>query len=298
MPATTQQLEALTTSLKANFNKGLGGYEQQNPKIAEVIQSTTAVNMYGWLSQGWPKVREWVGDRQFGELAKEAYSLTNKEFESSFKVPVKNVEDDQLGSYGNVAQGHGRAAAEFKDEKIFELLTNGNQNSCFDGQNFFDAEHPMVMNGQNKLVSNIIDDTITAQPWFLLDTTKPLKPLILQSRKEFKFVAQTQPDSDNVFMNNEFRYGIDGRFAFGYTFWQLALMVKKPLNEQTLREARQHMRSLKNERGAPLGINPNMLVVGTHWQDTAEDILTKDVIGGTTNSMKGKFELLATPWLA
>ncbi len=297
MPATAQQIETLATTLKANFIKGMGSYEAQNPKIAEHIPSTTAVNLYSWLSQGWPEVREWIGERQFGELKKEAYSLTNRDFESSFKVPRKDVEDDQIGSYANVAQGHARAAAEFKDKEIFELLSGGENSACFDGQNFFDPEHPMTIKGENKLISNIIDDSATTQPWFLLDTKKPLKPLILQTRKEFEFIAQTKPDSDHLFMNNEYRYGIDGRFAFGYTFWQLALMVKKPLNEETLKEARKHMRELKNERGAPLGIEPNMLVVGTHWQDTAEDILTKDVIGGTTNSMKGKFELLASRWL-
>lgn len=298
MPATPEQLQALTTALKANFIKGLGGYEAQNPKIAEAIPSSTAINMYSWLSEGWPEVREWIGERQFGELSKEAYSLTNKPFESSFSVKRTDVEDDQLGAYANVVQGHARAAAEFKDKKIFELLTNGASTTCFDGQNFFDAEHPMTIKGEAASVSNIIDDGTTAQPWFLLDTRRPLKPLVLQTRKEFEFVSQTKADSDNVFLEGKYNYGIDGRFAFGYTFWQLALMVKKPLNEQTLKEARKHMRDLKNERGAPLGIEPNMVVVGTHWQDTAEDILTKDVIGGTTNSMKGKFELLASRWLA
>ncbi len=296
MPATAEQVQALTTALKANFTKGLGGYEAQSPRIAEEITSTTAVNMYGWLSQGWPKVRQWIGPRQFGELKKEAYSLTNKPFESSFSVNRTDVEDDQLGAYANVAQGHGRAAAEFKDQAVFELLAKGKDNLCFDGQNFFDHEHPMKINGQDKLISNMIDGTEVA-PWFLLDTRKPLKPLICQKRKDFEFVAQTKPDSDNVFLEGKYNFGIDGRFAFGYTFWQLALVSYQPLNEQTLRAARLKMRQITNERGAPMGINPNMLVVGLNNQDTAEDILTKDVIGGTTNSMKGKFELLASDWL-
>lgn len=297
MPATAEQVQALTTALKANFVKGLGGYVPQHPKIAEEINSSTAVNMYGWLSQGWPKVREWIGDRQFGELVKEAYSLTNKPFESSFSVLRTDVEDDQVGAYANVANGHGHAAAEFKDQSVFDLLANGNSNLCFDGQNFFDHEHPLTVNGTGKVVSNMVDGAETA-PWFLLDTRKPLKPLINQKRKDFEFVSQTKPDSDNVFMQGKFNYGIDGRFAFGYTFWQLALVSYQPLNEQTLRAARRKMREITNGRGSPMGINPNMLVVGLNWQDTAEDILTKDVIGGTTNSMKGKFELLASDWLA
>ena len=36
-------------------------------------------------------------------------------------------------------------------------------------------------------------------PWFLLCTTKPLKPIILQKRKDFEFVAKDRLTDDNVF---------------------------------------------------------------------------------------------------
>ena len=58
--------------------------------------------------------------------------------------------------------------------------------------------------------------------WFLLDTTKVIKPLIFQQRKSPEFVAHTNPDNDKVFMEKKFVYGVDARGNAGYTLWQLA----------------------------------------------------------------------------
>lgn len=58
--------------------------------------------------------------------------------------------------------------------------------------------------------------------WFLLDTTKPIKPLIFQQRKATEFVSMDNPTDDNVFFNKEFVYGADCRDNVGYGLWQLA----------------------------------------------------------------------------
>ena len=62
--------------------------------------------------------------------------------------------------------------------------------------------------------------------WYLLDTTRTLKPLILQINKEVEFVAQDKADSESVFMRKKFRYGIDTEDNAGYGLWQLALKSK------------------------------------------------------------------------
>lgn len=58
--------------------------------------------------------------------------------------------------------------------------------------------------------------------WFLLDTSRPLKPLIFQERKPAKFVSKTDETDDNVFMDKKFLYGADSRCNVGYGFWQMA----------------------------------------------------------------------------
>lgn len=58
--------------------------------------------------------------------------------------------------------------------------------------------------------------------WFLLDTSKPIKPIIYQERKAPVFVQQTNPESDDVFKRKKYKYGAEARAAGGYGFWQLA----------------------------------------------------------------------------
>ncbi|ENX58199.1 MULTISPECIES: Mu-like prophage major head subunit gpT family protein [Acinetobacter] len=56
--------------------------------------------------------------------------------------------------------------------------------------------------------------------WFLLDTTKPVKPFVYQVRKKPVFVQQTSMESPSVFMEGVFYFGVESRGAAGYGFWQ------------------------------------------------------------------------------
>lgn len=58
--------------------------------------------------------------------------------------------------------------------------------------------------------------------WFLLCTTKPLKPLIFQERKAPKFDALIDDKDENVFMRKQYLYGVHSRANAGYGFWQMA----------------------------------------------------------------------------
>ena len=57
--------------------------------------------------------------------------------------------------------------------------------------------------------------------WFLLDTTKPLKPFIYQPREKPKAVNQTDPNSDDVFNTAVYKFSVEARGAAGFAFWQL-----------------------------------------------------------------------------
>jgi len=58
--------------------------------------------------------------------------------------------------------------------------------------------------------------------WFLLDTTKAVKPFIYQERKAPVFVQQIDPQADDVFGRKKFKFGAEARAAGGYGFWQTA----------------------------------------------------------------------------
>lgn len=58
--------------------------------------------------------------------------------------------------------------------------------------------------------------------WYLLCTSKPLKPLIFQERKAPKFDALIDDKDENVFMRKQYLYGVHSRANAGYGFWQMA----------------------------------------------------------------------------
>jgi len=69
----------------------------------------------------------------------------------------------------------------------------------------------------------VVDARITSDTaWYLLDTTKAVKPFIYQERQAPVFVQQTDPQSDGVFNLKKFKFGAEARAAGGYGFWQLA----------------------------------------------------------------------------
>lgn len=67
-----------------------------------------------------------------------------------------------------------------------------------------------------KVSTRLTDDNA----WFLLDTTKPVKPFVYQQRKKPVFVQMSSMDSPNVFMEGVFYFGVEARGAGGYGFWQ------------------------------------------------------------------------------
>jgi phage major head subunit gpT-like protein len=56
--------------------------------------------------------------------------------------------------------------------------------------------------------------------WMLLDTTKPVKPILVQKRKEPVTQMLIQPTDPNVFWKKQLIYGADARGAGGYGMWQ------------------------------------------------------------------------------
>ena len=78
---------------------------------------------------------------------------------------------------------------------------------------------PNPYQGMCKVVSDARLTSTTA--WWLLDTTRPVKPFIYQERKKPVFVQQTDPQTDDVFSRKKFKFGVEARAAAGYGFWQL-----------------------------------------------------------------------------
>jgi phage major head subunit gpT-like protein len=57
--------------------------------------------------------------------------------------------------------------------------------------------------------------------WFLMDTTRAIKPLIFQQRKKPVFVSQQDMNNPDVFMRKKLKFGAEARGAAGFGLWQM-----------------------------------------------------------------------------
>lgn len=300
MIVTSATLTALRTAFSKHFQDGQNGVEPQFSKIASVIPSSTATNTYGWLGE-WPGFREWLGDRQHKSMKEKAYSIANKDYESSVNVQRNHIEDDQLGIYEPMFKEAGRATMMFPDELIFPQLALGETSLCYDGQFFFDTDHPVNAevdgSGADTSVSNMIVDVGYAGPtWYMMCTSRPLKPLIYQERKKPQFVAMTKMDDESVYLRKEFRYGIDLRANAGFGFWQMAIAIKAEPTADVIWQAVEMMKGFTADGGRKLGLVPNLIVAPSDKEKVLTRILSRENIeddGVTvTNELKDKYELL------
>ncbi len=288
-------LTAVFINLKTTFNKAFDAAPVVWPKIAMLVPSTSKQNDYSWLSR-FPKMRKWIGEKFIKSLKALSYTVENDDFEATVEVDRNDIDDDSLGIYGPMAQEAGFSSKQLPDEIVMDLVNNGFTKTGYDGQFFYDTDHPVgnpavsVSNKgtfklkadthANALASlgvartairkftddelrplNLIPDTLLVPPaledtantlmtaerledgkpnpykgtltvlvdgrltsdtaWFLLVTSRPVKPYIYQERKKPMFVEQTDMSSDDVFKKKKYKYGAEARAAGGYSFWQL-----------------------------------------------------------------------------
>lgn len=290
-------LNALMTNFNSAFQTGFTTAESMWNRIAMLAPSTSKSNTYGWIGKA-TGFRKWVGDRVIQNLEAHGYTIENVDFENTVGVDRNDIEDDNLGVYSPLMQQLGQDAAVHPDIMVFDLLKNGFTQTCYDGQFFFDTDHPVgVAGGAITTVSNSGGGAGTA--WFLLDTSRMIKPVIFQKRRDYKFVSLINETDENVFMRKQYLYGVDARVNVGYGLWQLAYGSKQTLDATNFNAAMAAMMAFKNDNGQPLGIKPTVLVVPPSLRAAALTLLNAETINnGESNINRNAVDLIVAPWLA
>ncbi|SEN51652.1 Mu-like prophage major head subunit gpT [Gemmobacter aquatilis] len=221
----------------------------------------------------------------------------NRKFETTIRVRREDIEDDRLGVYTPQISMMAHSAAVHPDELVFEVLRRGFEADCYDGQPFFDADHPVLLNGTDAVsVSNFQGGTGT--PWFLLVTFRQVKPLVFQTRLPYQMQALNKDSDSNVFFHDEYLYGIRARVNAGYGLWQFAYGSKQELTPENYAAARAAMQAMRYDGGRIMGVVPNLLVVPPAHEAAARALLTAEELpGGGTNIWRGSAELLVSPYL-
>jgi phage major head subunit gpT-like protein len=135
-------LIAIFTSLKTTFLNAFDAAPSQWQQTAMLVPSGTKQNTYAWLS-AFPKMRKWIGDKAAKALEAFTYTVVNDDFEATVEVDRNDIEDDTLGVYAPQAQMAGFSAKQLPDEIVADLKNNSFTNKCYDGQYFYDTDHPV-----------------------------------------------------------------------------------------------------------------------------------------------------------
>jgi phage major head subunit gpT-like protein len=284
---TNALLQNLRTGFKTNFKDGIGKVDPSWKKFATKVNSSTLLETYGWLGD-FPKFRKWIGEKVIKRMAERAYQLINEDFEVTRGIRKKQIEDDNLGLWTVTVAGWGEEAAALPDRLCYDALANGHARECYDGQNFFDTDHPMAAG-----VASNISAAGGSQPWYLLVTAKAMKPILLQEREAPHFHMVTDIEDSHVFKTGEFLAGGEARYAAGYTFWQLAYRSTQTLDADNYKAAFDAILAFTDDEGEPLELLPDTLVVGRSNRVAAKNLIEKaNLAGGESNINYKDVEIL------
>lgn len=185
-----QTLDLAFKGFKTVFDGAFNTAPAFADKVAMTVPSESRDETYGWLGM-FPRLREWIGPRHVNNLTAHSYTIVNRKFEATVSVQRTDIADDRLGIFKPVFAEMGQDARRHPDELVFALLKAGFDLPCFDGQSFFDADHPVELEPGTAPVSVSNVQAGAGAPWFLLDTSRSVRPIIWQTRENYEFQAIT-----------------------------------------------------------------------------------------------------------
>ena len=281
------------------FNAAFQSAEVWYQRIAMTVPSASASLDYKFLLD-FPMIREWIGDRLIRSLEGKSWQVFNKDWESTIEVMRNHIADDQIGLYAPIVAQLAFEAKKHPDKLIADLLKNGATRNCYDGKKFFAANHVV---GKTTF-SNL--DAGAGAAWYLLNTKRPIRPLVFQEREPVKLISMIQETDENVFMRKSYRYGVDYRGNAAYGLWQLAYCCTKDLTPANFEASKAAMAAYTNADGRVLGIVPDLLVCPPSLEGAARRLLKAAIVIGEgstssaamTNVWEGAADLLVVPELA
>lgn len=297
MKITGDTLQTLGVGFKSSYQAGVGLVADTSiDDIAMTVNSTNGKEEYGWLGE-LPDMREWLGDRVINQFEGHGYEIKNKDWEQTVAVKRNDILDDNLGLYSTRFRAMGRATASHPPKLAYGLFKAGFSTKCYDGQYFFDTDHPVLdAAGKQQSVSNFVDGANA--PWYLIDTAHEVMPIIFQDRQKPNFISKDDPRDDNVFLRKEYVYGVDARYNVGFGLWQLCYASKAELTSDNFATLFGMMEGQKGDYDRPLGTTPKVLLVPPSLRKKGLQIVNADRDeAGATNVWQGQVTLKVSPWL-
>ena len=141
MQINAQTLPILQRMFDAKFQSGYTRTPIFHDKL--VVKESTDVGAitYGWLDRI-PRMRKWVGERVYNNIAQREMTYQVEDFEDTVEIPRNDILDDRLGVTAPKLEMLGMAAKKGPDVLLANVMRTATELKTYDGQYFFDTDHP------------------------------------------------------------------------------------------------------------------------------------------------------------
>lgn len=288
-------IESLFLELSSQFYGAFkNGEDASADALATPFPMHTKTVDFQWLGD-LPDFREWIGERIVKELSNFRYTATYKEYELTLGVKMMDILDNVLSHYSLQSFAGGEEARLLRPKLIAAAYDGGDALPCYDGQNYFDASHPVGNDGDTTTASNFLNagGASIASPWYVADLSRVVKPVLFLSRLAPMFQQFTSMEtSEYVFKNKKFLFGSNAAYGTAYGLWQTCVRNEGAMTVQELMDTVDHMKDFRSDtkdeqgRRKKLGINPTHLIVarGSSNARKAQAIINSAQIAGTYTS--------------
>ena len=128
--------------------------------VSNMFNSDQASETYPFLGQS-PAMREWVGGRQAKGLASDSLMITNKHFEATLEIELRDLRRDKTGQIEARVNEFADRSMTHWASLLSTLIINGTSTVCYDGSYYFDTTHS---EGSSGTQSNDIQVDISELP--------------------------------------------------------------------------------------------------------------------------------------
>lgn len=146
-------MNILYTAVSTRFARAFeAARETDYQKYAMTVSMASAKLEMPWLEQ-LTGMREWIGPRVVNNLATNKLTVTPRDFELTYAIPRKDIEDEQYGMYMPFIDQMAASAANLPNDICGELLNNAASATWADGNAFFGTTRKYGEKNSTKIVN-------------------------------------------------------------------------------------------------------------------------------------------------
>lgn len=148
----TASIASLQRGFNRQFQEAYAGAQPLSRDLVMMADSETEVEEYIFFDilRG---MEEWKDEIPLGNIELQEWSIENQDWQNSVQVQRNKIADDKIGAYTPVFRLIGETAATHPDGLYADLLYNGFSADSYDGEYFFDSDHPVP--GSSSTQSNV-----------------------------------------------------------------------------------------------------------------------------------------------